>query len=265
MSLVTVVVPTYNKAAYIEEALKSIENQTYRDWRLLVVDDGSTDNTVSIVKRVMDPSRTQVIERKQNQGVCHVLNQALQTIQTKYFIQVDGDDWIVPETIEVLLNEMERQSENVALAYANTCHWHEKNGVLHYFKTMKHRPFKDRYDFVVYSSMVQPRFYRTSCVKNVGGWEVDELTGGRMLEDRRMLLRLLDQYNFVHVDRDLYQFRYHHNNLSQFRNAATYNLLIKMFTDKALIRWGDHYRAEMIGPPHLWQTVVLTPTNQRKE
>ncbi|GJM76090.1 hypothetical protein HMSSN036_83060 [Paenibacillus macerans] len=55
MSLVTVVVPAYNKAAYIEEALKSIENQTYRDWRLLVVDDGSTDNTVSIVKRGHGP------------------------------------------------------------------------------------------------------------------------------------------------------------------------------------------------------------------
>ncbi|MGZ7440703.1 glycosyltransferase family 2 protein [Paenibacillus sp. TH7-28] len=265
MSLVTVVVPTYNKARYIRDALRSIESQTCRDWRLLVIDDASNDGTVSIARRHTDPSRTRIIARRQNQGICHVLNEALSWIETKYFLQVDGDDWIAPNTVEVLLSEMERRPEQVALAYANTCHWHERDGALHFHKKVKHRPFRDRYDFAAYDPMVQPRFYRTSCVKQAGGWEIDKLTGGRMMEDRRMLLRLLDHYEFAYVNRDLYHFRYHQHNLSHDRNAEIYNRLRKMYTAQALGRWGDVYRAEAAGPPHLWQSIVLVPTGTRKE
>lgn len=265
MSLVTVVIPTYNKAAYVRETLHSIHNQSYRDWQLLIMDDASTDGTVSIVRESTDPARTQIVVNSTNQGICHVLNQALKRIHTKYFIQVDGDDWITPDTIEVLLGEMERGTEQIALAYGNTSHWHEENGTLLFHKKVKHRSFLDRYDFATYDPMVQPRFYRTSCVKAVGGWEIDRITEGRMMEDRRMLLRLLDRFEFTYVDRDLYHFRYHEHSLSQDRNAAIYNRLRKMYTDQALKRWGDQYRAEAVGPSHLWQSIVLTPSGRRKE
>ncbi|QCR33955.1 glycosyltransferase family 2 protein [Lysinibacillus sp. SGAir0095] len=259
MSLVTVVVPTYNKEQYIKKAVESIYAQTYKNWELLVIDDGSTDNTLSVIKRITDPKNTKIISRKKNEGICHVLNEALDFIQSDFFIQVDGDDWIEPETINVLLNEMDNQPANTALAYGNTIHWHENNGVLHFHKKVKHRSFKDRYEFVTYDPMVQPRFYRTSCVRNVGGWEIDSLTQGRMMEDRRMLLRLLDKYNFLYVDKDLYNFRYHQSNLSLDQNAYIYNQLRKLETEKALLRWGDEFEATTVGHPDLWQSIKLIP------
>ncbi|MMZ59045.1 Spore coat polysaccharide biosynthesis protein SpsA [compost metagenome] len=258
MASITVVVPTYNKADYIQETLKSIYAQTFRDWKLLVIDDASTDQTISIVQNMIDPLQARFVILPTNQGICHVLNKALEFIDTEYFIQVDGDDWIEPDTLHVLYNEMIHQPKKTALIYANTSHWHINQGETLY-KKVKQRNFLNRYDFATYDHMVQPRFYRTSCVKEAGGWEIDDLTGGKLMEDRRMLLRLLDNYSFAYVDRDLYHFRYHTNNLSQDSNAFIYNKLRKYYTDCALQRWGGHYTAHMIGPPHLWQSIRLEP------
>ncbi|MGF9711015.1 glycosyltransferase family 2 protein [Paenibacillus sp. JMULE4] len=251
--------PTFNKASFIQQTLLSIYQQSYTQWRLLVIDDASTDRTPELVKSLLTTPRAKLVQNKVNRGIGHILNQALSMVNTKYFIQVDGDDWIAPDTLERLIHRMEKEPDSVALAYANTIHWHQIGGVDYYHKLVRHRPFRDRYDFAAYDPMVQPRFYRTACVRQVGGWEVDDPTQGRMMEDRRMLLRLLDRFTFAYVDRPLYHFRYHHSNLSLDSNAHVYNRLRKLYTDRALIRWGDLYTADYVGPEHLWQSVRLVP------
>lgn len=255
---VTIIVPTYNKAKFVSQTLHSIRNQTYKDWNLIVVDDHSTDGTVSVVKKNWDPNKMKIIRRKKNEGICHSLNDALQYINSKYFIQVDGDDWIAPETLEVLVKRMEKEPASTALAYANCVQWHYKKGTDHFHKIVKGKPFEDRYQFVTHPGMVFPRFYRTECVKKVGGWELDDLTNGKLLEDRRMLLRLLDEHSFTYVDCNLYNYRYHGKNLSHTKNAGLYNKLVKHFTDQALQRWGSSYRAEYSVPSH-WLRIHLVP------
>ncbi|ENH96605.1 family 2 glycosyl transferase [Gracilibacillus halophilus YIM-C55.5] len=259
MADVTVVLPLFNKAQYVAETIASLRRQTTSNWKLLVVDDASTDRSLEFVKAHAPSSKTTIIEKRTNTGICDVLNTALRVIDTPFFLQVDGDDWIEPETIEVMLNEMKCVSDHVGLCYANTMHWHEANGSLQLNKVQRHHQFLDRYDFVTYDPMVQPRFYRTSAVKAVGGWNIDSLTGGRYMEDRRMLLQLLDEYTFHYIDRDLYHFRYHQTNLSLDQNATIYNQIRKMESEKALIRWGDQYRLEMVGSSDLWQSVQLIP------
>ncbi|AWB43991.1 glycosyltransferase family 2 protein [Paenibacillus sp. CAA11] len=264
MEKVTIVIPTYNNAPYIQLALQSIYRQTYKHWKLLIIDDGSTDGTVARIKPLVDLSRTRVKILKQNSGICRVLNYALQQIDTEYFLQVDGDDWIEPETLEIMVHAMERSSSSTALVYANTMHWYEKAGKLRFHKVVKPRKFHSRYEFAMYDPMVHPRFYRTSCVKKVGGWEIDTLTWGRMMEGRRLLLRLLDRYSFGYIDCNLYHFRYHQTNLSLDQNAPIYNQLRKLYTDKALQRWGNLYTAEMVGPTQSWQSLRLIPKIPRK-
>ncbi|MFD0710675.1 glycosyltransferase family 2 protein [Paenibacillus sp. GCM10027626] len=256
-SLVTVVVPSYNKQKFIKNTLNSISMQTYKNWKLLIIDDASTDGTVRIIKGMIDPARSKLIELKKNKGICHVLNTALEHIDTKYFVQVDGDDWIEPHTIEVMLRKMENESENTAMAYANTVHWIHKDGVDRFNELRRRKAFKDRYDFITYDSMVQPRFYRTDCVRDLGGWEMDDPSKGRILEDRRMMLRLLDKYSLRHVDKYLYHLRKTGGNLSSDKNAPDYSIVIKYFTDRALLRWGNKYKAKYSLSPSLWPKIEL--------
>jgi Glycosyltransferases involved in cell wall biogenesis len=257
-SMVTVIVPTYNKAKFIARTLRSIRNQTFKDWKAIVIDDHSTDDTVAVAKKHIDPKKMKIIRRKKNEGICHSLNDVLKHIDTKYFIQVDGDDWISPKTLEILVDHMEKKPPSTALAYANCVHWNYRDGKNRFHKVVKAKAFKNRYAFVTHPGMVFPRFYRTECVKKVGGWELDKLTNGKLLEDRRMLLRLLDKYSFTYVDRNLYHYRYHGKNLSHVKNAGLYNKLVKHFTDKALKRWGRSYRA-VYSVPSDWLRIKLVP------
>ncbi|MCQ6559707.1 glycosyltransferase family 2 protein [Paenibacillus mendelii] len=256
-SLVTVVVPTYNKEKFIKNALNSISMQTYTDWRLLVIDDASTDGTVGIIKKNIDPDKTRLIELKENKGICHVLNTALKHIDTKYFVQVDGDDWIEPNALETMLTKMEKEPRTTAMAYANTVHWIHKNGIDRFNEMRQRKAFKDKYDFVTYESMVQLRFYRTDCVRGVDGWETDDPSKGRILEDRRMVLRLLDKYKLCYVNKYLYHLRNTGKNLSSDKYARAYSKAIVYFTDRALRRWGNKYKAKYSHSPSLWPKIQL--------
>ncbi|WP_008319245.1 glycosyltransferase family 2 protein [Leptolyngbya sp. PCC 6406] len=95
---VTVVIPLYNKAPYIERTLQSIQAQTYPHWQAIVVDDGSTDDGVERVRRVSDP-RIQVIQQP-NTGPGAARNCGLRASDTPLIAFLDADDEWLPEFLE---------------------------------------------------------------------------------------------------------------------------------------------------------------------
>ena len=99
MVKVTVLMPTYNVAPYVKEAIESVLQQTYRDFELLVIDDCSTDNTVAIVRQINDP-RIRVVQNERNLGLAENLNRGLSLISTEYVSRMDGDDIAEPQWLE---------------------------------------------------------------------------------------------------------------------------------------------------------------------
>lgn len=91
MPRVTVLMPTYNVAPYVREAIDSVLQQTYHDFELLVIDDCSTDNTVEVVRNIDDP-RIHIIQNEKNVGLAENLNRGLSHITTEYVARMDGDD-----------------------------------------------------------------------------------------------------------------------------------------------------------------------------
>jgi alpha-1,3-rhamnosyltransferase len=77
--LVSVIIPAYNHEMYIEEALQSVINQTYKNIQFIVIDDGSTDRTAEIIEKFIknNPDKNIQFIRKQNEGVCKTLNRGL--------------------------------------------------------------------------------------------------------------------------------------------------------------------------------------------
>lgn len=88
---ITVLMPVYNCELYIKEAVDSVLNQTYTDFEFLIIDDASTDKTVSIIKSYND-SRIQLIEKPINSGYTISLNMGLELAKGKYIARMDGDD-----------------------------------------------------------------------------------------------------------------------------------------------------------------------------
>jgi glycosyltransferase involved in cell wall biosynthesis len=111
-SKITVIMPVYNCESYIEEAVNSILNQTYADFEFLIIDDASTDQTVSIIKKYGDP-RVQLIEKPLNTGYTNSLNYGLQLAKGKYIARMDGDDISFPERFAKQVSFLETNPETI--------------------------------------------------------------------------------------------------------------------------------------------------------
>jgi glycosyltransferase involved in cell wall biosynthesis len=95
---ITVLMPVYNAAGYIAEAIESVLLQTFRDFELLIVNDGSTDGTTNVIRSFND-DRIVLIEQE-NQGVAAALNNGLRHARADYIARFDADDICYPERLE---------------------------------------------------------------------------------------------------------------------------------------------------------------------
>ena len=114
MELVSVIVPIYNVEKYIEKCLKSIINQSYRNLEILLINDGTTDNSMEIVKKYINDKRIKIINQK-NQGVSEARNNGLKNATGNYIMFVDSDDWLDFNCIEKCLNFLKEYELEVVL------------------------------------------------------------------------------------------------------------------------------------------------------
>lgn len=105
MEQVSVIIPTYNRAHLLEPAIRSVINQTLPDWELLIVDDGSTDNTPAVVEKYLDDSRIKYIQKK-NSGAGHSRNVGVAHASHSIITFLDSDDEAEPVWLEKMRHEI---------------------------------------------------------------------------------------------------------------------------------------------------------------
>lgn len=99
---VSVIIPAYNSEEYIAQALRSVLNQSYRNLEVILIDDASTDMTVTIARSFHDP-RLKIISNQQNRGVSYSRNRGIEVAQGKWIALLDSDDWYAPQRLKSLL------------------------------------------------------------------------------------------------------------------------------------------------------------------
>mgnify|MGYP001335826059 FL=1 len=92
MNNVDIILPTYNCAEYIEEAINSVIGQTLENWKLIIIDDASKDTTTSLIKNYLNDKRIflKILKKNKGQGFCR--NLALRYSNSKYVAFIDSDD-----------------------------------------------------------------------------------------------------------------------------------------------------------------------------
>jgi glycosyltransferase involved in cell wall biosynthesis len=101
MPMVSVIMPTFNRADTIQRSIRSVQAQTFTDWELIVVDDGSTDNTVALIEGC-DP-RLKIL-RQENQGAVGARNAGLRASAGSYIAFLDSDDEWLPHHLELCVS-----------------------------------------------------------------------------------------------------------------------------------------------------------------
>ena len=99
--LVSIVVPVYNAARFIEETIATVQNQTYQNWELLLIDDCSTDDSVKLIKpHLTKDKRIKLLKNKANSGAALTRNKGIDAAKGHYLAFLDADDLWLPEKLE---------------------------------------------------------------------------------------------------------------------------------------------------------------------
>jgi len=98
--LITIGIPFYNAECFLADAIQSVINQSFQDWELLLIDDGSKDGSVEIAKKFLLDDRIKLIVDCENKGLVFRLNQQISLAKGKYFARMDADDIMHPFRIE---------------------------------------------------------------------------------------------------------------------------------------------------------------------
>lgn len=110
-NLITIAIPFYNAQEFLSQAIESVLSQTYIDWRLLLIDDGSTDNSLNIAMKYKNDPRVIIHSDGKNKNLGFRLNQIPSLVDTKYLARMDADDIMHPERIEKQLKVLESNPE----------------------------------------------------------------------------------------------------------------------------------------------------------
>ncbi len=105
----TVVLVCFNHEEFVEQALRSILDQTYANLELIVTDDASSDGSVAIIQRLLDdtPWPAQLVANQTNRGLCATLNMALAQATGKYVTMMSADDWMEPDRVARVVSQFE--------------------------------------------------------------------------------------------------------------------------------------------------------------
>ncbi len=191
-SLVSVILPTYNRAYLLLETIRSILDQDYKNIELIIVDDGSTDNTSDVIKENKD--NRIVYLKKQNRGPASARNFGIKRARGKYIAFCDDDDIFLPGKLKHQINFLEKNSY---LAFCYT------NGII--VQNGKHTKFipkltQNTLSDILFenSQILTPSVVvKTKIIKNLGGFNESI----PFCEDYDLWLRIARKYKFDFIDK----------------------------------------------------------------
>ncbi|MGM0879656.1 MAG: glycosyltransferase family 2 protein [Bacillota bacterium] len=205
--LFSVVICTYNNAGYLEWAIRSVLVQTFPKWELLIVDDGSQDDTARILGDVADNPRVSILRNEKNRGKNFCLNQALSKAKGSWLVELDADDWLTPDCLAVFADKVNDITAQGAY-YADHYEWFERfNKQLVFRKKKTALSTFSPEKLLDQAFPLAPRCYHVQSLKELGGWWESDLFGGRLYEDFQMLIRISLKQPVQHVDKALYHRR----------------------------------------------------------
>ncbi len=234
--LVSVIISAYNHEKYIQYTIKSIINQSYKNIELLIIDDGSIDNTWSEIQKMKAECEKRfsnvMFRTKPNEGSCITLNKLLKSAKGKYVYLIASDDMAKPNAIEKETEFLENNpdyalvvGDNEIIDFDNNqCYWDKKRNLVYSKKQAKYLTFGDflqkqtdinfnSSDFgsykTLYISNYIPNGYliRKSIFEKTGYF-----TPKAPLEDYYLMLQISKYSKMKYLDEVLFSYRWHNSN-----------------------------------------------------
>lgn len=174
---ITVIVPIYNVESYIDKCFKSLEKQTFKEFEVWAVDDGSPDNSKKIVENWVKKDQRFKLILKENGGYGSVLEMCIQNLKTKYFLICDPDDWLEKDALYKLYNFAQQNNVDITVGDKYNVYSHNNKTKAIYVNTFdtklnivpKHvyTNFNDIQKFALGDPSPHAKLYKTKIAKNI--------------------------------------------------------------------------------------------------
>lgn len=116
---ISLIIPVYNVEDYLQKALESIENQTFKNYEVIIIDDGSTDNSVEIIKKFCEKNENFRFIKQANKGPAEARNQGISICKGEYIAFMDSDDYLEPNFLEILYNQAIKNNADISCCNFN--------------------------------------------------------------------------------------------------------------------------------------------------
>lgn len=212
MAKVSIIIPAYNAALFIEETVQTVLTQTYSNIELIIVNDGSTDNTLKLLKHIEELDVRVKIITKKNSGVCDSRNKGLEIASGSFITFLDADDLWEPTFLEKTIILFD-SNKNINAVYSKAQLINEKSEKLNSF--IEATTIKNTGDILEwkngYIASMGCTIYRKSTVDSVGMFDKNLSTAA----DQDFHLRIAKITPIVALNEILFYYRIHENNMHQ--------------------------------------------------
>lgn len=225
---VSICIPTYNRKDYLQETLESVLAQTYKNYEIVIVDDGSTDGTEEMIKNLGYPV---TYHWQENAGDAAARNKLIELAKGEYISFIDSDDLLMPDSIEKMVNVMESEAED-AIVYGS------------YFRIDQAGNIYGKCKRKLYSGNITKYLFETILIHACGSMFPKKILKGpkvfdtslKVCSDYDLWLNLSTKYHFVALSEPTFKRRRHNDNLSvpSFENCLTeLKVLEKFYSENA--------------------------------
>lgn len=198
---VSVVMTAYNRADYIAASIESVLGQRFTDFELIVVDDGSTDGTVDIVRRYLGDARVRLVVNERNLGQFANRNHAATFARGEFLKYHDSDDLMYPHCLDIMVNDL-RAAPEAALALTSSREW--AGGPAPMLLTPRLSFAREYLGFGLFQLGPACALFRRQAFVDLGGFPE-----AGVHSDRLFWLKACGRVNVLLVSGDLYWYRIH--------------------------------------------------------
>lgn len=207
--LITVYITNYNYGQYIKEAIESVLQQKHVEFELLIIDDGSTDDSKEIIETYRDHENISIVYQ-QNKGLNITNNIALHLANGQYIMRLDADDYLEPHALEKLSQPLKENSE-MGLVFPDYYIVDAQGQILEHHKRHDFKKEVTLYDQAAHGACTM---IRVEFLKSLGGYNENY----KCQDGYELWIKFVNKYKVVNISEPLFYYRQHGSNLTSNEN-----------------------------------------------
>lgn len=212
--LVSLLIANYNNGKYLEETLNSIYNQTYRNWEIVIVDDCSTDNSLSIYKSLEKDKRIRIFTNARNQGCGYTKRRCAEEAIGEICAFVDPDDTIVPDALEKMV-KLHGENPDCSLVHSKSYFCDESLNIIGEYTVAHNVESGQSLFFNLDGAITHFSTFKKTFYDKTNGIDSYLLRA----VDQDLYLKLYDSGKTLYLNEPLYMYRIHAKGISTNSNA----------------------------------------------